>query len=157
VEEIALKENLTFINHLVNDRIGYEITERATSLDYVKSKKDDYQDVEDAYNNAMLGLKSLISNETAAIEKLTKSISQWNTILKESDPSNKKARVDKDLTISINFNLLECYFALKNTTEGEAVIAALDKLDLSNRERKLKEKYSALFLDLTARKIANGL
>jgi hypothetical protein len=77
--------------------------------------------------------------------------------LKESDPSNKKARVDKDLTISINFNLLECYFALKNTTEGEAVIAALDKLDLSNRERKLKEKYSALFLDLTARKIANGL
>jgi hypothetical protein len=77
--------------------------------------------------------------------------------LKESDPSNKKARVDKDLTISIYFNLLEAYFALKNTTEAEAVISSLDKLDLSNRERKLKEKYSALVLDLTARKIANGL
>jgi hypothetical protein len=52
---------------------------------------------------------------------------------------------------------LEAYFALKNTTEAEAVISSLDKLDLSNRERKLKEKYSALVLDLTARKIANGL
>jgi hypothetical protein len=37
------------------------------------------------------------------------------------------------------------------------VLSTLDRLDISNREKKLKEKYAALILDLTARKIANGL
>jgi hypothetical protein len=157
VEEKVLKDNLTFINHLVNDRIGYEVTERETSLDYVKSKKDEYQDVTDAYNDQLLGLKSLITNETVAKEKLNKAATQWTTILKESDVANKKARIDKDVTISIYFNLLECYFALRNTGDADMVLSTLGRLDISNREKKLKEKYAALFLDLTARKIANGL
>ena len=157
VEEKVLKDNLIFINHLVNDRIGFEITERETSLDYVKSKKDEYQDVTDAYNDQLLGLKSLITNETVAKEKLNKAVTQWTTILKESDVANKKARIDKDVTISIYFNLLECYFALRNTGDADMVLSTLGRLEISNREKKLKEKYAALFLDLTARKIANGL
>ncbi len=157
VEEKVLKDNLIFINHLVNDRIGFEITEHETSLDYVKSKKDEYQDVTDAYNDQLLGLKSLITNETVAKEKLNKAATQWTTILKESDVANKKARIDKDVTISIYFNLLECYFALRNTGDADMVLSTLGRLDISNREKKLKEKYAALFLDLTARKIANGL
>jgi hypothetical protein len=157
VEEKVLKDNLTFINHLVNDRIGFEITERETSLDYVKSKKDEYQDVTDAYNDQLLGLKSLITNETVAKEKLNKAATQWTTILKESDVANKKARIDKDVTISIYFNLLECHFALRNTADADMVLSTLERLDISNREKKLKEKYAALILDLTARKIANGL
>ena len=157
VEEKVLKDNLTFINHLVNDRIGFEITERETSLDYVKSKKDEYQDVTDAYNDQLLGLKSLITNETVAKEKLNKAATQWTTILKESDVANKKARIDKDVTISICFNLLECHFALRNTGDAEMVLSTIGRLEISNREKKLKEKYDALFLDLTARKIANGL
>ncbi|MCF8408557.1 MAG: hypothetical protein K9G36_06230 [Crocinitomicaceae bacterium] len=157
VEEKVLKENLTFINHLVNDRIGYEITERETSLDYVKSKKDEYQDVTDAYNDQLLGLKSLITNETVAKEKLNKAAAQWLTILKESDVANKKARIDKDVTISIYFNLLECYFPLRNNADAEMILSTLERMDISNRERKLKEKYAALFLDLSGRKVANGL
>jgi hypothetical protein len=157
VEEKVLKDNLTFINHLVNDRIGYEITERETSLDYVKSKKDEYQDVTDAYNDQLLGLKSLITNETVAKEKLNKAAAQWLTILKESDVANKKARIDKDVTISIYFNLLECYFPLRNNADAEMILSTLERMDISNRERKLKEKYAALFLDLSGRKVANGL
>lgn len=157
VEEKVLKDNLTFINHLVNDRIGYEITERETSLDYVKSKKDEYQDVTDAYNNQLLGLKSLITNEIVAKEKLNNAAAQWLTILKESDLADKKARIDKDVTISIYFNLLECYFPLRNNSDAEMILSTLERLDISNRERKLKEKYAALFLDLSGRKVANGL
>jgi hypothetical protein len=157
VEEKVLADNLKFINHLVNDRIGYEITEREVSLDYVKSKKDEYQDVMDAYNNQLLGLKSLVSNEVVANEKLKKAVSQWNEILKESDLENKKARIDKEVATSIYFNLLECYFALRNNSDVEQVMTALNKCDLSNKNKKLKEKYSELFLDLEGRKIVNGL
>jgi hypothetical protein len=126
-------------------------------LDYVKSKNDEYQDVMDAYNNQLLGLKSLVSNEAAANEKLKKAVTQWNEILKESDLENKKARIDKELSTSIYFNLLECYFALRNTADVEQVMASLVKCDLSNRNKKLKEKYAELFLDLEGRKLSNGL
>lgn len=157
VEEKVLKENLTFINHLVNDRIGYEITPRETSLDYIKSKNDEYNDYNDAYNNALAGLKTLITNEESAKQKLALAVEQWNTILKESDIYNKKARIDKDVTTAIYFNLLECYFALRNNTEAESILSILERMDISNRDKKLKEKYVTLFMDLAGRKNANGL
>jgi hypothetical protein len=77
--------------------------------------------------------------------------------LLESDLLDKKARIDKDVTISIYFNLLEAYYAQRKTVEAEAVMSALTLIDLSNREKKFKEKYVEAFLDLTNRKAANGL
>ncbi len=156
-EENLLKENLKFINHLVNDRIGYEVTSRATSLDYVKSKNDAHADVMEAYNNATIGLKTLTTNETLAKQKLTAAVDAFKVILTESDVYDKKARIDKDVTIAVYFDLLECYFALRNTTDAEAALKTLGQLDLSNRDKKQKEKLEELFLDLTLRKAANGL
>jgi hypothetical protein len=156
-EETLLKENLKFINHLVNDRIGYEVTTRVTSLDYVKSKNDAHADVMEAYNNATIGLKTLTTNETLAKQKLTAAIDAFKVILTESDIYDKKARIDKDVTSAIYFNLIECYFAMRNTVDAEAALKSLGQLDLSNRDKKQKEKMDELFLDLTLRKAANGL
>ncbi|MFM6934777.1 MAG: hypothetical protein ACKOXP_04990 [Flavobacteriales bacterium] len=156
-EEALLKENLKFINHLVNDRIGYEVTSRATSLDYVKSKNDAHNDVQEAFNNAMFGLKSLTSNEAMAKQKLTAAVDAFKVILTESDVMDKKARIDKDVTVAIYFDLLECYFALRNTADADAALKALGQLDLSNRDKKQKEKMEELFFDLNMRKAANGL
>jgi hypothetical protein len=36
-------------------------------------------------------------------------------------------------------------------------MTSLNQIDLSNREKKFKEKYIEAFLDLTNRKAANGL
>ena len=78
----------------MNDRIGYEITTRATSLDYVKSKNDAHADVMEAYNNATIGLKTLTTNETLAKQKLTAAIDAFKVIMTESDVYDKKARID---------------------------------------------------------------
>ena len=156
-EEALLKENLTFINHLVNDRIGFERTTRSTSLDYVKSKNDAHSDVMEAYNNATVGLKALTTNEAFAQQKLTAAITAFKSILTESDVNDKKARIDKDITTAIYFDLLECYFATRNVTEADAVFKELGKLDLSNRDKKQKEKMEELFFDLNNRKAVNGL
>jgi len=157
VEDKVLKENLTFINHLVNDKIGYEVTLRETSLDYVKSKGDEYSDFNEAYNNAEAGFKTLVTNEETAKSKLKMAIDQWTKILGESDLTNKKARIDKDITVAIYFNLIECHFALRNVAEAEAILSALERMDIPNRDKKLKEKYITLFLDLAGRKTANGI
>jgi hypothetical protein len=156
-EESILKENLSFINHLVNDQIGYEVTPRNSSLDYVKSKNDAHADIMEAYNNQMIGLKSLLTNEPLATQKLNEAVAAYKNILIESDLFDKKARIDKDVTISIHFNLLEAYFAQRKTLEAEAVLDALTQIDLSKREKKFKEKYAAAFLELTNRMAANGL
>ena len=142
---------------MVNDQIGYEVTPRTSSLDYVKSKNDAHADVLEAYNNQLTGLKSLIINEPLATLKLNAAIDAYKSILLESDLLDKKARIDKDVTISIYFNLLEAYYAQRKTVEAEAVMTALIQIDLSNREKKFKEKYAEAFLDLTNRKAANGL
>jgi hypothetical protein len=123
----------------------------------VKSKNDAHADVMEAYNNQMTGLKSLTVNETLATQKLTAAIDAYTKILLESDLLDKKARIDKDVTVSIYFNMLEAYFAMRKTTEAEAIMATLSQLDLSNKEKKFKEKYAEAFLDLTNRKAVNGL
>lgn len=154
-EEKILQENLNLINNLVNDKIGYKRVTRKPELNYVKSKDETYQDLLLAFNDASSGLKLLIDDNVTAKTKLQNAIQLWNTALQASDVKNKKARIDKDVTIAIDFNLLECYFALNDVTNGEKTITALNVIDLSSNKRKLKDEYETLFNDLKKR-LANN-
>ncbi|MEO8147613.1 MAG: hypothetical protein ABI723_08255 [Bacteroidia bacterium] len=150
-EEKILQDNLTYINNLVNDKFAYQRTKRSTKLYYVKSKDDTYKDLLIAFNEATAGLKILIDDAANAKTKLQSAIQSWNTALQESDPKNKKARIDKDVTIAVCFNLLEGYFALGTMGNVDQVISTLNGLDLSSTERKKKEDYEALFNDFKKR------
>ncbi len=150
-EEKILQENLIFINNLVNDKIGYKRVNRKAELNYVKSKDETYQDLLIAYNDATAGLKLLVDDESSAKTKLNNAIDLWNKALLESDMKDKKARIDKDVTLAIYFNLLECYFATNNFAGSEKTINALNAIDLSSSKRKLKEDYEALFNDAKKR------
>lgn len=154
-EEKTLQANLTLINNLVNDRIGYKREPRKTELYYVKSKDDTYKDLLTAFNEASSALKLLTDDEAAAKAKLQGAIQVWNTALLESDVKNKKARIDKDVTIAICFNLLECSFAAGDFVNAEKTMASLNSIDLSSSERKKKSEYEALFNDLKKRVLAN--
>lgn len=154
-EEKILQENLNRINDLVNDRIGYKRASRKVELNYVKSKDDTYQDLLLAFNDASSGLKLLLDDAPAAKTKLQNAIQLWEKALLESDPKNKKARIDKDVTMAVYFNLLEAYFAMNDVAAGEKAIASLNIMDLSSRQRKLKDDYEALFNDLKKRLTAN--
>ncbi len=150
-EEKTLQANLTYINDLINDKIGFQKTQREVELYYIKAKDDTYKDLLIAFNDASSGLKNLIDNEETASAKLQNAIQLWNTALNESDFNNKKARINKDVGIAIYFNLLEVYFAEKNWVQGEKTIEMLNTIDLSSKERKQKEEYEALFLELRKR------
>lgn len=157
IEDKILQDNLKFINNLVNDRIGYAKTARKTELFYVKSKNESHADLQEAYDAANMGFKLYSSNEQQGSKKLEEAVTIWKRALEESDPDNKKARIDKDVTIAIYYNLLEAYFIARNTTDGELAIKALKGLDLSNRDKRTLEQYVDLYMDLTLRKAANGL
>ena len=157
MEDKCLQENLKAINHMVNDRIGFERTDETFELYYVKSKNESHNDIQDAFNAAQLGFKLLTTNEAQAKMKLEEANAIWKKALEESDIENKKARIDKDVTIAIYFNLLESYFAMRNTTEADAILQTLGRMDLSNRDKKQVEAYQKAYLDLKLRMAANGL
>jgi hypothetical protein len=108
-----------------------------------------------AYNEASSGLNSLADDEAGAKVKLTHAIEIWNTALQESDITNRKARIDKDVTISIYFNLLEGYFATRDLEGFEKIMGNLNTMSISNSERRKKEQYDLLFIDLKKRMQAN--
>ncbi len=157
MEDKCLQENLKIINHMVNDRIGFERTEETFELYFVKSKNESHNDILDAYNAATLGFKMLATNEAQGKAELDKAIAIWKKALEESDITNKKARIDKDVTIAIYVNLLEAYFALRNTNEADVILQTLGRMDLSNRDKKQVEAYQKAYLDLKLRMAANGL
>lgn len=156
-EEKIFRENMEFINNLVNDKIGFKRELRKTELSYVKAKDETYTDLLIAYNEASSALKTLVDDEANAKTKLQKSVDAWNKALGESDINNKKARIDKEVTMMIYFNLLETYFALRDMSGADKVITSLNSMAISNGERKQKEKYEALFADLKKRMVANHL
>ena len=157
MEDKCLQENLKSINHMVNDRIGYERTDKTFEMYYVKSKNESHNDIQDAFNAANLGFKMLNTNEAQGSMKLNEAIEIWNKALEESDIENKKARIDKDITIAIYFNLLEAYFATRNTTAADEILKTLGRMDLSNRDKKLLESRETAFIDLKLRMAANGM
>jgi hypothetical protein len=157
MEDKILQDNLTAINHMVNDRIGFEKTDRKTEIFFVKSKNESHNDILDAYNAATLGFKLFGTSEEQGTLKLNEAINLWKTALLESEIDNKKARIDKDVTIALYYNLLEAYFVLRNTTDADGILTTMGRMDLSNRDKKDLEKYNELYLNLKLRKAANGL
>jgi len=157
MESQMLKQNLEFINHLVNDRIGFEVSNRNAVLEYVKSKKGEYDDLLNAFDLAKTGYALMNKSDAEATSKLNEAVAIWKKAMEESDIANKKARIDEKVTVSVSFNLLEAFFALRRVDEAEAIISILKKIDLSRKETKLLESYTQEFLDLKIRKIANGI
>lgn len=156
-EEKILQANLTFINDLVNDKIGFKRETRKSSLSYIKSKDDVYSDMLIAFNDGKSGLKSLVDDSEGAKNKLHKANQNWNTALNESDLNNKKARIDKEVTIMIYFNLLETSFGLSDVASADKILESLNAMPLSNSERKQKDVYDALITDLKKRIAANKI
>jgi hypothetical protein len=154
-EEKLLQENLKFINGLVNDKYGFGKAEKKAVIYYIKEKGDEYADLSTALNAASSGFNLFGKDPETAKSKLQQAIDTWNTALKESDPTNKKARIDKDVTIAVYFNLLEAYFALGDDKQGGDVLQKLNALSLSGSDRKIKDEFETIFADLKKRKQIN--
>jgi hypothetical protein len=116
--------HLSALNGLMISTWSDYPAEMRWSINYVEtSKKANYDDVMSARDATMSAMASLTnkSSELSAESKqlLTTAIDKWTIILKESDPENRKARVDRKVTQAIVENLAFCNFFLHNFTEAE--------------------------------------
>ncbi|MCX2451586.1 hypothetical protein OQX61_09960 [Pedobacter sp. PLR] len=154
-EERVLQVNLAFINNLLNDKYGYSSVKRDATLNYIKNGDSEYPDLTMAFNEASSGLLMLQQDGPSAVVKLKNANEIWNKALTESDLSNKKARINKEITMAIYFNLLECQFAVGDALGGQNTLGKLNSLSMTNNERRLKLDYDILFAELKKRQSIN--
>lgn len=147
-EEKTLQENLTYLNKILNEKFGFYKEKRKTTLYFVKDKKAEYTDLTTAFNEATSALTLLAADSITAKINLQHAIDLWEKALATSDVNDKKARIDKDVTIAICLNLLEVYYALKNYQAGLQVMQKLNTINLSYSDRIRKNEYDNVYNDL---------
>ncbi|MFL5751909.1 MAG: hypothetical protein ACJ76F_00760 [Bacteroidia bacterium] len=145
IQDKVVAENLSIINNQINDKYGYNKMNYATLLSVVDEKAD-YQDYKEAYVAAENGYKAIGNDvsKSAAIPELKKAIEKWENAMKESQPNNKKARVDGGVTNITILNLIEAYIWLDDYNNAKAYIDKLKTLDPSRKERHRMERMIAL-------------
>ena len=134
LEDKVLADNLKYIDTMVNNRFGYVPVEREIKLYTVK--KEEYIDYKNAFDDAMAGYRILSENKAGAQEKLKAAIARWESAMAESDPENKKARVDEDVTIITIINLMEAYMWMDDYANAEKYLDKFNTMDASKKQKK---------------------
>lgn len=115
-----------------------------------------YSDYKETFENAISGYNKLTLDKDAALKKLTKAMTIWVTALKESDPKNRKARINKKVTKYTHFSLVETYLWLNKFEKADDHLTKLYSLKLNNKEEKLIKQYRVFILDQKKRYLANN-
>ncbi|HEY1038095.1 MAG TPA: hypothetical protein VGF30_01745, partial [Bacteroidia bacterium] len=144
LQDKAVYENLEYINGQINNKYGYMKMSYATLLSVVDEKKD-YQDYKEAYVAAENGYKVLDANKSEAFVELNKAIGLWEKAMKESQPHNKKARVDGDVTEITILNLIEAYIWKDDYINAKAYIDKIKTMDPSRKGKRRLERMELLY------------
>ncbi len=155
-QEKIVTDNLKSINEMINSNYGYVPQSRQVVVGYVNEKKL-YDDFKDALSNAKNAYAIIGKKETNAqgLDYLQKAVATWETAMKESNPSNKKARVDEDVTECLLMDLSEAYVWLNDFTKAQEYLTKLDAFKLSMKEKNIKAGTKAFLTDQSIRVAAN--
>lgn len=132
----------TQINNYLNEQYGFPVKNYTAEINTVKSKDYDYSDYLKAYQEASAALQMVnFPNKTADTQaKLRSAIAIWNEALKESDITNRKARIDRQVTAATYVNLCEAYIWLMDYDNAEmaanqALTVSVNKYDRDARRQ----------------------
>jgi hypothetical protein len=130
-------ENMESINSFMTSNYGYPVMVRRVELYSAKSKDFDYSDVQKAFSTMESGMLLLAYPEkfNECRNKLSDAVMQYLNILKESDPTNKKARIDNVVTSAIYINLAECYLWMNDFINAEVYANKAITLGINKYER----------------------
>ncbi len=136
LETPCIEKSMKKANELLNKKCGFSVTERKTVLNNVEGKKFDYADYASAYVSAAEAYMQIIDFPEEAKTKLLKSIELWNLAMQQSTPSDKKSRVNNDVTFATIWNLAEAYTWTNDYAKAKAILVKTATLDLSNKEER---------------------
>lgn len=141
IDEKLITSNMNIVKDELASRYGYAQVPRATTVINIKDKKVSYDDYNQAFEKATAAYSKLAlqDKQAEAAAELEKAVELWNNALKESDPNNKKARVDAKVTAATHLNCAEAYMWLNNFEEAEKHLNKIKMLDISKYENLAKD------------------
>ncbi|OON69621.1 hypothetical protein B0919_06705 [Hymenobacter sp. CRA2] len=156
LDETQLKANMKLATEYLDNKLGQRPVTRNTSIVVVTDKKVNYDEFPQAYEKALMGYKLLAdpSRTADAQKQIGEAIALWNKALAESNPKDKKARIDEKVTAATLFNAAEANLWLNNFDEAERLLAKLKLLDIS-RYNELAKELSVVVQDQRTRYTVN--
>ena len=135
-----VETNMGSINWMLNDKLGTTEQKRDVQIIFVKNKKGEYDDLENAMFDAKEGYNMLTSRPDNARAKISSAIEAWEGALEEGDMNDKKARINKKVLPDLYKNLLLACALTEEFTRAEDHYNATLRLDFSRGdENDLKE------------------
>ena len=116
----------------VNNQVGFPKKTASLRTGTVKAKKHNYDDFFKAFDLVKKGYEAVKTDEEnieAAATSLNEAISIFGEVLKESDIENKKARVNKNVTMLCHANIGICYFLMKDYTQAAETLAKATEIN----------------------------
>ena len=146
-----VETNMGVIKWMLNDKLGTTEQKRDVQIIFVKNKKGEYDDLENAMFDAKEGYNMLTSRPDEAKAKIASAIEAWEGALEEGDMDDKKARINKKVIPDLYKNLLLACALTEEFTRAEDHFNATLRLDFSRGDEKDLKETMLLVNDLKER------
>ncbi|MGI4740119.1 MAG: hypothetical protein ACRYG7_33530 [Janthinobacterium lividum] len=156
LDDDIMKKNMKLVTEYLDSKFGQRLITRNTSIWVVSDKKINYDEYPQAYMKALMGYKMLADQARAdeGRKQLAESTTLWDKALTESNPKDKKARIDEKVTAATLYNDAEANLWMNKFDDAELLLARLKLLDIS-RYNTLAKELSVLVQDQRTRFAAN--
>lgn len=138
LDDEVTKANLSKVTQFIEDNFGTVKKSMTFEFATVVPKKlnyDDYKQASDLIVNG-LTLYGDLSQREQAIADIKQAIDLWETALKESNPADKKARIDEDITAETRLNCAMAYIWINDFTKAKLHLSKIKLLDIRRYNRK---------------------
>lgn len=156
LDENIMKTNMKLVTEYLDSKFGQRVVTRNTSIWVISDKKIKYDEYPQAYVKALMGYK-MQADPSRAVDgrkQISEAVALWEKALTESNPKDKKARIDEKVTAATLFNDAEANLWMNNFDEAELLLARLKLLDIS-RYNTLAKELGTVVQDQRTRYAAN--
>lgn len=149
IEDATVQKTLRAIQEQLNDKFGYTTQKRHTTVRTFSQKKVVYPEYQEAYNAAAEAYPKIgdLSKKAEVFAAFNKAIPLWENALTQSNPSDKKARINEKVTISTHYMLAEAYLWIENFEKAEAHLSKLESFKPGAPEKKWAKDLRELLND----------
>lgn len=152
----VVEDNMNLIKNHINGQYGKSLIERKTVLfNVLPKKKQNYDDFKSAFQNAFDAYSQMEFNKNEALAKLSAAAQIWEKALTESNPEDRKSRVNKDVTMVAHYNCAEAYLWLNQFDKAYEHINKCTLFKPNNDEQKMINDCKVLIDDQNKRLQAN--
>ena len=155
LEKKSVSELLLDINEWINDNYGKSKIEKKGVFYFVKNKKGEYDDIENALSQIEIGMENYVPMHGS--DNVNAAVVIWNKELKAYVPDDKKSRINEKIARGLLFNLTEAYLILNEVEKANNMIEKLADFKLNLVQKTRIKDLKIDFKDRELRLIANGL